>query len=383
VSDLHLRGRDPDSGRPVEVRVADGLIDSIHEAAEVGDEWLAAGLVDLQVNGYAGADVNAADIDASVIAELVRRVRQVGVTTVVPTVITASEERIVAALRAVAVARAADPAVAHAIPYVQVEGPFLSEQDGPRGAHDLAQIRPADVDELERWQRACAGLVGMVTISPHSERALEFIAHASRRAVVCAVGHTHASPEQIVRAADAGARLSTHLGNGAHAMLPRHPNYLWAQLAEDRLAAGLIADGHHLSTETLRAMLRAKGLSRSHLVSDASSLAGLPPGRYATPVGRDVEVTEDGRIQLVGTPLLAGAARSLADGIAIAIDAARISLAEGIGLATVNPGRFTGGRGRLRVGDPADVITFRWGPGERTLDLRRVVAAGKVVHAAA
>jgi N-acetylglucosamine-6-phosphate deacetylase len=382
VSGLTLTGRDPATGRPVEVRVADGRIASVRDAADADDEWLTAGLVDLQVNGYAGADVNAADVDASVIAELVRRVRQVGVTTLVPTVITESEERIVAALRAVAAARAADPAVAHAIAYVHVEGPFLSEEDGPRGAHDRDQIRPPDFAELERWQRASGGLVGLVTVSPHSDAALEFIARASQRGVVCAVGHTHATAEQIVRAADAGARLATHLGNGAHAMLPRHPNYLWAQLAEDRLAAGFIADGHHLSAETFRAMLRAKGLSRSHLVSDASSLAGLPPGRYSTPVGRDVEVTADGRIRLAGTPLLAGAARSLADGVAIAISAARLGLAEAMALATANPGRFAGGRGRLHAGEPADLITFRWQPGDPTLDVRLVVAAGAVVHAA-
>src|ERR671922_3071238 len=105
-------------------------------------------------------------------------------------------------------------------------------------------------------------------------------------------------------AVDAGARLSTHLGNGAHAVLPRHPNYLWEQLAQDRLTASLIFDGHHLPPAVMKAMLRAKALERVILVSDVTAVGGLAPGVYQTPVGGRVELLADGRLTLPGTPYL-------------------------------------------------------------------------------
>lgn len=162
--------------------------------------------------------------------------------------------------------------VAHAVPFVHVEGPYISPEEGPRGAHAREYILPASLPEFERWQTASGDLVGMVTISPHDEDALEFISALSKKGIVLAIGHSHATPAQIRAAADAGATLSTHLGNGLGSPLPRHPNLLWAQLADDRLSATFIADGHHLPQNPLKSMVRAKGISRSILVSDSVAL---------------------------------------------------------------------------------------------------------------
>jgi N-acetylglucosamine-6-phosphate deacetylase len=374
-----ITGRDPATGRTLSLTVEDRRITELRTLDEPAELWLAAGLIDLQVNGFQGHDFNAADVAPGVVADLVRSLHQVGVTTVVPTVVTAAEERITAALAAITEARAADPLVAHSIPYVHVEGPFLSDEDGPRGVHDRDQIRRADIAELRRW----GDLVGMVTVSPHEDAAIEFIAEATRMGVRCAIGHTHASPEQITRATDAGAVLATHLGNGAHAVLARHPNYLWSQLADDRLHAGFIADGHHLSAETFKAMLRAKGVERSHLVSDSTALGGMPPGRYRTPVGGEVELSDTGRLSYVGTPVLAGASRSLTDGVATAVAMAGLTLSTALRLASYNPGRFAGNRGILQVGQPADLVTFAWAPGDATLDVRTALAAGVAVRESA
>lgn len=373
---MRITGRDPATGRVLRVTVEDGLITEVNTGTGGTEPWLAPGLIDLQVNGYAGHDVNAPDVDETTVTAMVRALHGAGVTTVVPTIVSAPKERIAAALAAIARARTADPLVAHAIPYAHLEGPFLSAEEGPRGAHDPRHVRPADLAELRRW----GDLAGMVTVSPHDDAAIDLIAGATRAGTLCAIGHTHATPEQVTRAIDAGAVLATHLGNATYATLPRHPNQLWTQLADDRLHAGFIADGHHLPADTFRAMLRAKGAERSHLVSDVTALGGMPPGRYRTPVGGEVELSEDGRLSRVGTPFLAGASRSLADGVATAITMAGLTLAAGLRLATENPGRFTGGRGVLRVGAPADLITFAWQPGDTTLDVRTVVVAGQTVR---
>ncbi|TCO35917.1 N-acetylglucosamine-6-phosphate deacetylase [Kribbella steppae] len=358
---MALIGRDPWSGQILRLEYADGRVTAVHrESGDADLPWISPGLVDLQVNGYGGFDLNGDDLDIATVVGLREALRAVGVTTFVPTLVTASADRISHAVAVVAEARRRHPEVAQAIPFVHLEGPHISDQDGPRGCHDATFVRPPDLAEFEQCQQAADGLIGLITLSPHWPGSAEFIAAVRSTGTRVAVGHTHADTAQIRAAVDAGATLSTHLGNGAHAQLPRHPNYLWAQLADDRLSAGFIADGHHLPVEAFVAMVRAKGLDRAFLVSDSVAIGGRPPGEYSTAVGGDVELTDDGRLLVRGTPYLAGAAAPLADGVAWA--AAAFSLPEALTMATANPGRIVGGTvGQLCPGVPvSSVITFHW-----------------------
>jgi N-acetylglucosamine-6-phosphate deacetylase len=342
--------------------------------------WLSAGLVDLQVNGFQGFDVNdegliPEDVEALVDAEL-----REGVTTFLPTVITASEKRIVAALKTIQLARGRYKRVADAIPFVHVEGPHLSEQDGPRGAHPAADIRAPSLEEFAQWQAASDGLVGLVTLSPHYAGSAAFIAGLVVQGVRVAIGHTHATPSQIAAAVDAGATLSTHLGNGAHGNLPRHPNYIWTQLADDRLAATFIADGHHLTADVFKAMVRAKSVDRSILISDSVGFAGMPPAIYTRRDGAQVELLPDGAIRLSGTSYLAGASFSLNEIVAIATELGGLSLADSLRMATENPGRIVGGQRQIARGAPADLILFDFSPGDRRLSIRSVIARGRRIQ---
>ncbi|MFZ1944312.1 MAG: amidohydrolase family protein [Acidobacteriaceae bacterium] len=379
-----ITGRDPATGNVLEVILENGCIRAIIPSPIEEAPWLSPGFIDLQVNGYLGSDANADDVDADVILSLTKKMLALGVTTFLPAVITASEEKIIHALQAIAEARRTSPTVAHAIPFVHVEGPFISPNDGPRGAHDREHVRPANLAEFDRWQAACDGLVGMVTVSPHDEAALGLISALADRGVVVAIGHSHATPAQIHAAADAGATLSTHLGNGLGSPLPRHPNLLWAQLADDRLAATFIADGHHLPTDTLKSMLRAKTISRSILVSDVVSLGGLPVGIYQADVGGAVEVTADGRvISASGGNFLAGAYRTLPVGIAHAASIDGVSLGGAIQMATENPGHFVGRNGTLHIGAHADLVLFDWSPQQpvtSALEIRTVYVGGEEVE---
>jgi N-acetylglucosamine-6-phosphate deacetylase len=376
-----ITGRDPASGNVLKVIIENGRIRAILPSPVEEAPWLSSGFIDLQVNGYLGSDVNADDVEPGVIIALTQKMLALGVTTFLPTIITDSEEKIVHALQAIAQARRANPMVAHAIPFAHVEGPFISPNDGPRGAHDREHVRPASLAEFERWQAACDGLVGMVTVSPHDDDALAFIAALADRGVVVAIGHSHATAEQIHAAADAGATLSTHLGNGLGSPLPRHPNLLWAQLAEDRLAATFIADGHHLPADTLKSMMRAKGISRSILVSDVVSLGGMPVGIYQADIGGAVEVTADGRvISASGGGFLAGAYLPLPVGIARAAAIDGVSLGGAIQMATENPGHFVGSNGRLHLGASADLVLFEWNTAATALEILNVYMAGEEVE---
>jgi N-acetylglucosamine-6-phosphate deacetylase len=357
-----VEGRTPD-GAGIRLRIDGERIGAI-EAVEPDPRWplLLPGLVDLQVNGFAGADVNAIDLTVADVAALTRSLVAQGVTAYCPTIVTAPPERILATLRIIAAARAADPLVAATVVGVHVEGPYLAGADGPRGAHDARHLRDPDPAELAAWLAVAPGLVRIVTLAPERPGAMPYIEAATAAGVVVAVGHTAAAPAEVRAAAAAGARLCTHLGNGAHAVLPRHPNYLWAQLAADGLAASFIADGHHLPADALTAMVRAKGVPRAVLVSDSVALAGCPPGEYRTPVGGAVTVDGDGRIRLAGTELLAGADRSLLQCVRWAARALPFTLADVWSMASANPAALLGlgDRGAVRVGARADLVL--WGP---------------------
>ena len=377
TSAVTITGRDPATGAGLAVTLAEGLVTGIAPAENAGAAWLAPGLVDLQVNGYGGLDLNTGDVTPALVRDLCLLMAEVGVTTFLPTLITASEAAIVSALQALAAARAEFPIVGHMVPGVHVEGPSISPVDGPRGAHPLEHVRAPSLAEFDRWQAASGNLVTMVTLSPEYPEAPAYIAALAARGVHVAIGHTAATPQEVHAAAEAGAVLSTHLGNGAAASLPRHPNFIWAQLADDRLTASFIADGHHLPADTLKAMLRAKSLDRAVLVSDAVKLAGMPPGLYEQVIGGKVEVTAEGRVGIAGTPYLAGDGLPLCANIAIAIELAGLSLADALRLATSNAGRFAAGRGRLEIGQRADLVTFDWAPGDRRLAIRDVWLAGE------
>ncbi|WP_109474547.1 N-acetylglucosamine-6-phosphate deacetylase [Ornithinimicrobium cavernae] len=356
-----IEGRDPATGELLRIRVEQGVIAEIHRAADHPAEvpFVSPGLVDLQVNGFVGHDVNAEEPTPEAIVAITAALAERGVTTWVPTVVTAPEDAIHAAIAAVRRAREQDPHAHAAIPFIHVEGPFLSDHPGPRGVHAPDAIRPIDAAEVERWRQT--GPVGYVTVSPHWSNSAAEIARIRQGGTVVAIGHTHANSEMITAAVDAGAELSTHLGNGIFPELPRHPNPIWTQLADDRLTCGFIADGHHLPADTLKAMIRAKGTHRSFLVSDSVELAGSTPGRYETAVGGLVELDGSGRLSYVGTDLLAGAAVSLGEGLRFLVSHVGLSLAEALGLVTSVPGRIVQScgsrpRGLLRVGQPADLV---------------------------
>ncbi|MCW5954862.1 MAG: N-acetylglucosamine-6-phosphate deacetylase, partial [Propionibacteriaceae bacterium] len=197
-----VRGRLPD-GRTVEVDAEGEAIAAVREVSPFADDpWLAPGFIDLQVNGYGGFDVNGDQVGPDAVAGMAHALAGAGTTSFAPTVITASETTIHASLAAIVAARESDPAVAAAIPLIHVEGPHLSDQEGPRGVHPVEQIRPPDLAEFDRWQATARGLIGIVTISAHWPGAPDYTRGLVARGVRVAIGHTHAGPEQLTAVVD-------------------------------------------------------------------------------------------------------------------------------------------------------------------------------------
>ncbi|HEY6292226.1 MAG TPA: amidohydrolase family protein [Terriglobia bacterium] len=364
---MNLSGINAATGRPAELRFS-GTIESAEPsfAPEAASEktFLAPGWIDLQVNGFAGVDYNSPETSHEEIARSLEAQFATGVARLFPTVVTGSPERMAGALRNLARARAALPR-GGALEAFHVEGPYISPEDGPRGAHPQAWVRPPDLEEFRRFQEAAEGNVRLLTVSPEWPGAARFIEAVAGTGVVVSIGHTQATAGQIQDAVKAGATKSTHLGNGAHAVMARHPNYIWDQLAEDRLAAGFIVDGIHLPASFLKAALRAKGVQRSLLVTDAVAPAGCAPGRYK--LGEiEVELHADNSVRLAGGTRLAGSALRMDHAIANVMRLAGLSLSETVALATVNParvGRVAGRQTGLAPGERADIVRFEFESG--------------------
>jgi N-acetylglucosamine-6-phosphate deacetylase len=381
MSKMKVTGVDVSSGASVEVdferaiTVVDHLIRPLDHAAFIAPGW-----IDLQVNGFAGVDYNSPGSSHEQIARSIRRMFACGVTRFFPTVITGSPENMSAALSNLANAKESIGEGA-AMEAFHLEGPYISPEDGPRGAHPARWVRPPDLGEFQRFQEAAHGNIRLVTLAPEWPDAPRFIEKIVEKGVVASIGHTRASASQIAEAVRAGATLSTHLGNGADAVLPRHPNYLWEQLAEDRLAASFIVDGFHLPPSFLNVALRAKGLERSLLVTDAVMPAGCDAGPYR--LGEvDVELHADGSVRLAGGTRLAGSALTMDQAIANVMRTAGLSLSQAVTLATRNParvGRVASRQRGLNPGDRADLVRFRVDQATGQLVILETFLAGRRV----
>jgi N-acetylglucosamine-6-phosphate deacetylase len=357
----------------------DTHIREVRPAVKPEDAYLAPAWIDIQVNGFAGVDYNVPDTPQEEIARSIHAIYATGTARYYPTVITGGPDDMAGSLANLA--RAKETLTeGEAIEGFHVEGPHISPEEGPRGAHPARWVRKPDVNEYRRWQDAARGHIRLITLSPEWPEAPRYIETIVKDGVVASIGHTKASREQIRDAVSAGATLSTHLGNGAHGVLQRHPNYIWEQLAEDRLMAGFIVDGIHLPDCYLKVALRAKGPDRSVLVTDASSPAGARPGRYRLGE-QEVDLTEDNRVVLAGKDRLAGSALRMQDGVSNLMELAGIPLSDAVRMATTNAARAGNVPERKRglvAGDRADLLMFRGAEGGRIQVLATYVSGKKV-----
>ena len=316
------------------------------------------GFFDLQVNGCAGVDFNNPMITPEELHRAIEHLRRRGVTRFLPTLGTSSFERFAQCAKTLMQTR--HPAIVG----LHMEGPYISAEDGARGAHPREYVVAASRDDFRRRQEAAAGRIRLVTLAPEVRGAIELIEELVGLGIRVAIGHTTATPEQIRDAVRAGATLSTHLGNGCATQLPRHPNVIWEQLAADELEASFIVDGHHLPPATVKAMIRAKTPARTLLVSDAVTVAGCVAGTYELN-GEPVVLSEDGRVFQPGTPWLAGSSATLERCVTNAAHFTGLPLEQVLPMASTQPAKYLGL-------DTAGRVSADWDPAECRLSNLRV-----------
>ncbi len=379
---MKVRGRSLSGAGSVELEIRSGVIERVESVAVPADApYLSPGFIDLQVNGYRGLDYSREGLVEKDVRRITEMLAPSGTTMHLPTIITGSRERLINNLTVINSALSSGEVSESAIPGVHMEGPYLSGEDGPRGVHDPEEVRDPSVAEYEAWQDASGGRIALVTLAPERPGALEFIERITADGVVAAIGHTAAEPERIREAVAAGATFSTHLGNGCHAMLPRHRNYMWEQLAEPRLTAGLIVDGFDLPRAVVRAMPAAKGLDRVVLVGDVAPLGGSPPGIEKW--GKvSVQVHEDGHLSVQGTEFLAGAGHLLDRGVGTLLRFTEATVGDAVATCTRNPAALLGWRELERgllPGAPADLTLFDYEAGGESLTIRQTFRDGESI----
>ena len=380
IEGLHYK-----NGKPVSIEIVDGKISRVIEKEQLEDSqyedvFVAPGLIDNQVNGYNSIGFSASNLTIEGVRSVTQSLWKFGVTTYLPTLITGPHEKLVENF-SLLVSAAHDPDIGVSIPGFHLEGPYISAEDGYRGAHNREWVRPPDWDEFFKLNEAAENKILQITIAPEVDGAMDFIQNCTKNGIIAAIGHHNASTQIIHQAIDCGAVIATHLGNGCSNMIHRHNNPLWAQLADDRLMASIIVDGFHLRPEEVQVFYKVKGSEQLVLISDITEFAGMPPGEYPWN-GDTLVVTPEGMIHYPDQNVLAGASFPLNKSVHIMIKFTGCSLEEAIRMASTNPASLNKLKdiGELKVGKRADFILFKIGTSE--LEIQKTFVAGKEVYCA-
>lgn len=364
---MMIQGKIPGTESPVVVTVEEGRISRVDPPGngpppDFGgpDAFLHPGFFDPQVNGFAGVDFNGKDLTPEGVHRAAQCLALSGVTRFFPTLITAHHEKIIRQLKIITGALENVPLLRRMIPGIHLEGPYISPEDGPRGAHPRGAVRSPDWDEFRRFQEACNGNIRCITLAPEMEGAIPFIEKTAASGILVGLGHTMASEAAFEDALRAGARLSCHLGNGTPAVLPRHQNPIQKQLSMDGLMASIIVDGIHLPDYVVKNFVRAKGIERVLLTTDSMAGAGAPPGRY-TLGDLEVEVGPERAARLTGTPYLAGSTLTMDRAINNILRFAGADLVDGLQMARKNGELlFPEVAGDLVQDRSADIVLFEY-----------------------
>jgi len=351
--------------QPVSIEVKDGMIVQISRLEKLPEGtpelFIAPGFFDNQVNGFAGVSFAFGDSDLTPegIEKATRELWRFGVTTYLPTLTTNSTEVLTRNFALLAKAMESEKLLG-SIPGFHLEGPYINPEDGYRGAHPKDFVMLPDWDHFMKLYKASNEMILQITIAPELEGALDFISKCSKNGIVVALGHHNADMATVTAAIDRGAKVATHLGNGAANMINRHKNPFWSQLSDDRLSISIIGDSFHLLPEEIKTFYKAKGVDRTIITSDVTHYAALDPGIFKTATGETIELTKDGMLRYPAQNVLYGSASPITNGVGFVMKVTGCTLAESVQMASTNPARMYGlnDRGVLEPGKRADIVLF-------------------------
>ena len=381
----HIEGLLYTDQSPVSIEIADGKIKKIRKIKKLSREnrgtFIAPGLIDTQVNGYMGVSFSfgAGGLTQEGVQKATRELWKAGVTSYFPTLTTNSQDTLLKNFSVLAQAKE-DPSLHGSIAGFHLEGPYISPEDGFRGAHPAEFVRKPDWDEFMELYEASGKNILQVTIAPEAEGALEFISRCHEAGIIVGLGHHNASAGIIEEAVARGAGIATHLGNGCANMINRHLNPLWPQLSDDRLMISMICDGFHLRPEELRVFYKVKGPEQTIIISDVTNYAGLAPGKYITSTSDTVELTPEGMIIFPAQKVLYGSASPITRGVGHIMEVTGCSLRQAIRMASTNPAAFYGlkDRGRIKPGKRADLILFSLN--NNKIEILKTIVEGEILY---
>ncbi|MCG3149200.1 MAG: N-acetylglucosamine-6-phosphate deacetylase [Verrucomicrobiae bacterium] len=265
------------------------------------------GYFDIQVNGYGGLDFHKDDMTGEELHACCQRLEKDGVTGILATTTTDHIPVMKRRLERLVALRAQDPLAQRLIVGLHIEGPFLNENPGFKGAHPAEAMHPANVEEMHQLLEAGGGLVRLVTLAPERDPGMKTTRFLAKQGVVISAGHTDASLDDLQAGIDAGLSMFTHLGNGCPMLTHRHDNIVQRALNfAGQLWLCFIADGVHVPFFALKNYLKIAGLDRAIVTTDAVAPAGLGPGtytfaRWTVVVGEDMALWAPDRSHLVGS----------------------------------------------------------------------------------
>lgn len=372
------------TGKPVQVIINNGIIVDIVQIDKLTTTkplYVAPGFFDNQINGFAGVSFGFGDSDLTSegIEKATRELWKKGVTTYLPTLTTHSTEVLTRNFKILSKA-IDDKNMLGSIPGFHLEGPFINPEDGYRGAHPKQYVQLPDWNEFMKYYEASGRKILQVTLAPELDGALDFISRCSQEGIVVALGHHNADMKTVTAAIDRGAKIATHLGNGAANMINRHYNPFWPQLSDDRLNISIIGDSFHLLPEEIRVFYKVKGVDKTIITSDVTHYAALEPGEFKTSTGETIELTADGMLRYPAQNVLYGSASPITKGVGFVMKVTGCTLGDAVQMASTNPANLYNltDRGTLEPGKRADIVLFSLD--DYQVNIQKTWVQGKLVY---
>lgn len=308
------------------------LANEADEIVDYGDATICPGFVDTHVHGFCGHDFMDMSDEGS--RSICKDILRAGVTSILPTTLTASEEDIMEVIRIV---KENKDTYGAKIQGIFLEGPFFTEKY--KGAQNPSYFLKPDIEKLKKWQKIAGGLIKKVALAPELKGSEEFVEEARKMGIYVALGHSDATYDEAKNAVDAGANIFVHTYNGMRGLHHREPGMVGAAMTLDDVFAELLLDGHHVHPVAADILVRSRGYDSVALISDCMMAGGMPAGKYKL---GDYDVVLDGETVRLKEGNLAGSVLKLKNAVKNIVKWNIASPFEAIQMATQVPAKSVG-----------------------------------------